>query len=90
MDTFFAEAALRLAYVAWRRNAIVPHDRALVSALAYRQPMGPSDQALLTAVAGSRYPAPAQPRDQGSPGGLADLRAPERPAQHRISSREPI
>lgn len=79
VDSAFAEAAVRLAWVAWRRNAAETHDRAIALAWSARERLSPDDRALITALAGPRYPAPAQPAEQRAAWEIIASRTPDLP-----------
>ncbi|MCU0623468.1 MAG: hypothetical protein MUF53_06325, partial [Gemmatimonadaceae bacterium] len=79
VDSTFAEAAVRLAWVSWRRNASETHDRAIALGLRARDRLSTDDRALLTALAGPRYPAPTQPSEQRAAWELMASRTPDLP-----------
>jgi DNA-binding SARP family transcriptional activator len=63
-DSSFVPAALGLAEAADRFNAAEQHDRGLALAWAGRDRLGERDRALLTALAGPRYPEPSPAAEQ--------------------------
>lgn len=79
VDSTFAEAAVRLAWVSWRRNASETHDRAIALGLRARDRLSSDDRALLTALAGPRYPAPTQAAEQRAAWELIAARTPDLP-----------
>ncbi|MDX2182853.1 MAG: winged helix-turn-helix domain-containing protein [Gemmatimonadaceae bacterium] len=78
VDSSFAEAALRLAFLAARRNAAEPDDAALALAVAHRDQLSPTDRTLLNALAGPRYPAPTSSQEQRVAWELVAASAPDR------------
>jgi DNA-binding SARP family transcriptional activator/TolB-like protein/tetratricopeptide (TPR) repeat protein len=78
VDSSFAEAALRLAFLAARRNAAEPDDAALALAVAHRDQLSPTDRTLLNALAGPRYPAPTSAQEQRVAWELVAASAPDR------------
>lgn len=78
VDSSFAEAALRLAFLAARRNAAEPDDAALALAVAHREQLSPTDRTLLNALAGPQYPAPTSAQEQRMAWELVAASAPDR------------